>query len=225
MCGSTPPSATWPAPGTGAPAPAATSTPTGPADEAEVYHFIGKDILYFHALYWPAMLAGAGFRTPSRIWVHGFLTVDGVKMSKSRGTFINAATYAKHLDPQYLRYYYACKLGPDTSDLDLSLQDFAARVNADLVGSFANLPSRSAGLLKKLENRLGRMDDAGRALVAGIEAGAADIGRAYEACEFAVAMKLVASHADALNRYFDAEKPWEKIKADPERAARPSRPR
>jgi methionyl-tRNA synthetase len=188
------------------------------ADDAEVYHFIGKDILYFHALYWPAMLSGSGFRTPNRIWVHGFLTVDGVKMSKSRGTFINAATYAKHLDPQYLRYYYACKLGSDTSDVDLSLQDFAARVNTDLVGSFANLPSRSAGLLKKIENRLGRMDDAGRALVAGIEAGAADVGRAYEACEFAQAMRLVASHADALNRYFDGEKPWVVMKTDPERA-------
>ncbi len=191
------------------------------SEEAEVYHFIGKDILYFHALYWPAMLAGAGFRTPSRIWVHGFLTVNGVKMSKSRGTFINAETYAKHLDPQYLRYYYACKLGNDTSDVDLSLQDFAARVNSDLVGSFANLPSRSAGLLKKIENRLGRMDDAGRALVAGIEAGAADIGRAYEACEYATAMKLAMTHADALNRHFDAEKPWEKMKADPERARGP----
>jgi methionyl-tRNA synthetase len=187
-------------------------------DDAEVYHFIGKDILYFHALYWPAMLSGSGFRTPNRIWVHGFLTVDGVKMSKSRGTFINAATYAKHLDPQYLRYYYACKLGPDTSDVDLSLQDFAARVNSDLVGSFANLPSRSAGLLKKIENRLGRMDDAGRTLVAGIEAGAADVGRAYEACEFAQAMRLVAGHADALNRYFDGEKPWVVMKTDPERA-------
>jgi methionyl-tRNA synthetase len=188
------------------------------SDEAEVYHFIGKDILYFHALYWPAMLSGAGFRAPNRIWVHGFLTVDGVKMSKARGTFINAATYLKHLDPQYLRYYYACKLGPDVADIDLSMQDFVARVNSDLVGSFANLPSRSAGLLKKLENRLGRMDDAGRALVAGIEAGAAEIGRAYEACEYATAMRLAMSHADTLNRYFDNEKPWEKMKTDPERA-------
>jgi methionyl-tRNA synthetase len=188
------------------------------SDEAEVYHFIGKDILYFHALYWPAMLAGAGFRTPNRIWVHGFLTVDGTKMSKSRGTFINAATYLKHLDPQYLRYYYACKLGPDTADVDLSTQDFAARVNADLVGSFVNLPSRSAGLLKKIDSRLGAMDDAGRALVAGIEAGAGEIGAAYEACEYAVAMRKIMSHADALNRHFDAEKPWERMKAEPERA-------
>jgi len=189
------------------------------SDEAEVYHFIGKDILYFHALYWPAMLAGAGFRTPSRIWVHGHLTVDGAKMSKSRGTFINAATYLKHLDPQYLRYYYACKLGPATDDLDLSVEDFAARVNADLVGNFANLPSRAAGLLaRRLDNRLGRMDAAGRALAASLEAAAADIGRAYEACEFAAAMRAVAAQADALNRYMEQEKPWELVKAEPERA-------
>ncbi|MBE3098569.1 MAG: methionine--tRNA ligase [Planctomycetes bacterium] len=189
------------------------------ARDAEVYHFIGKDILYFHALYWPAMLYGAGFRAPSRIWVHGFLTVDGQKMSKSRGTFINAATYLKHLDPQYLRYYYACKLGPDRSDLDLSTQDFVARVNADLVGNFANLPSRAAGLLaRRLDNRLGRMDAAGRALAASLEAAAADIGRAYEACEFATAMRAIAAQADALNRYMEQEKPWERVKAEPERA-------
>jgi len=187
-------------------------------DGAEVYHFIGKDILYFHALYWPAMLAGSGFRTPDRIWVHGFLTVDGVKMSKSRGTFINAATYLKHLDPQYLRYYYACKLNSGISDVDLSTQDFAARVNADLVGSFVNLPSRSAGLLKKLDSRLGRMDADGREVVAAIEAGGGDIGRAYAGCEYAAAMRLIMSHADSLNRHFDAAKPWELVKTDPERA-------
>jgi methionyl-tRNA synthetase len=140
-------------------------------------------------------------------------------MSKSRGTFINAATYLKHLDPQYLRYYYACKLGPDTSDLDLSTQDFAARVNADLVGNFANLPSRAAGLLtRRLEGRLGRMDAPGRALVDAIQAAAADIGRAYEACEFAAAVRAITAQADALNRYMEREKPWETVKADPERA-------
>jgi methionyl-tRNA synthetase len=188
------------------------------AQGAEVYHFIGKDILYFHALYWPAMLAGAGFRTPDRIWVHGFLTVDGVKMSKSRGTFINAATYLKHLDPQYLRYYYACKLGPDTADIDLSTQDFAARVNADLVGNYVNLPSRSSGLLKKLDSRLGAMDDAGIAVFQSIYASGPEIRQAYEACEYATAMRLIKSHADTLNRYFDAAKPWELVKTEPERA-------
>ena len=187
-------------------------------DDAELYHFIGKDILYFHTLFWPAMLACAGYRMPRRIFIHGFLTVDGLKMSKSRGTFINAATYLKHLDPQYLRYYYACKLGPDTGDLDLSTQDFAARVNTDLVNSFVNLPSRSAGLLGRLDSRLGSMDADGRAIVAAIEAGSGDVGRAYEACEYAVAMRLIMSHAAALNRFFDAAKPWDLVKTDPERA-------
>ncbi len=189
------------------------------SDDAELYHFIGKDILYFHALYWPAMLAGAGFRMPSRIWVHGFLTVDGFKMSKSRGTFINARTYLKHLDPQYLRYYYACKLGPGTEDLDLSLQDFIARVNKDLVGNFANLPSRSAGLLaKRLENRLGRIGDAGRTMLSGIEAAADEIGEAYEGCRYAAAVRAVTAQADRLNRFMEETRPWETVKTQPESA-------
>ena len=189
------------------------------SEEAELYHFIGKDILYFHALFWPAMLAGAGFRMPRRIFVHGFLTVDGLKMSKSRGTFINAAAYLKHLDPQFLRYYYACKLGPAIDDIDLSKQDFVARVNADLVGNLVNLPSRAAGLLaRRLENRLGRIDPAGRALLDSIQAAAGDIGRAYEACEFAQAMRLITAQADVLNRYMECEKPWERSKTEPDRA-------
>jgi methionyl-tRNA synthetase len=189
------------------------------AEDAELYHFIGKDILYFHALYWPAMLAGSGFRAPVRIWVHGFLTVDGTKMSKSRGTFVNAATYLRHLDPQYLRYYYACKLGSGVDDIDLATQDFVARVNADLVGNFANLPSRSAGLLaRRLENRLGRLDADGRQLVGAVQSAADDIGRAYEACEYAAAVRLIAAQADALNRYMERTKPWEAVRAQPEQA-------
>ena len=189
------------------------------SEDAELYHFIGKDILYFHTLFWPAMLAGAGFRMPMRIFVHGFLTVDGSKMSKSRGTFVNARTYLDHLDPQYLRYYYACKLGPGIDDIDLSTQDFVARVNADLVGNFANLPSRAAGLLaRRLDNRLGTMDAEGAALVAGIEAAAPQVGAAYEACEFAAAIRAITAQADALNRYMEREKPWETVKTDPERA-------
>ena len=185
----------------------------------ELYHFIGKDILYFHTLYWPAMLAGAGFRLPNRIWVHGHLTVDGTKMSKSRGTFINAATYLKHLDPQYLRYYYACKLGPGVDDLDLSTEDFIGRVNADLVGNFANLPSRAAGVLaKRLENRLGRMDDEGRALVDQIQAAGAGIAAAYEACEYAVAIRAITAQADLINQYLERKQPWQKIKTEPEAA-------
>jgi len=188
-------------------------------EDAELYHFIGKDILYFHTLFWPAMLAGAGFRMPMRIFVHGFLTVDGLKMSKSRGTFVNAATYLRHLDPQYLRYYYACKLGPGTEDVDLSSADFVARVNADLVGNFANLPSRSAGLLAgRLDSRLGRLNSPGAELVGRIQAAAPDIGRAYEACQYAPAMRLIAAQADLVNRYMEAEKPWETVRAEPERA-------
>jgi methionyl-tRNA synthetase len=189
------------------------------SDEAEVYHFIGKDILYFHALYWPAMLAGCGFRTPNHIWVHGFLTVDGVKMSKARGTFINAATYLEHLDPQYLRYYYACKLNSGISDIDLSTQDFAARVNADLVGNYVNLASRSAGLLaRRLDNRLGKMDAKGQLLVSSIESVSGSIMNSYHICEFSGAMRYIAAEADRLNRYMESEKPWEIVKTDPERA-------
>jgi len=189
------------------------------SNDAELYHFIGKDILYFHALYWPAMLAGAGFRMPNRIWVHGFLTVDGAKMSKSRGTFINARTYLRHLDPQFLRYYYACKLGPGTEDLDLSLQDFVARVNKDLVGNFANLPSRSAGLLaKRLENRLGTLDAQAQSMLGAIEAAAGAIGDDYEACEYAAAVRAITAEADRLNQYMEATRPWETVKTDPERA-------
>ena len=125
--------------------------------EAELYHFIGKDILYFHSLFWPAVLRGARYRTPSGIFVHGFLTVDGQKMSKRRGTFITAAAFAKHLDPDYLRYYFASKLGPGIDDIDLSFGDFVAKVNADLVGKLVNIASRCAGFVQRLnDGRLAR---------------------------------------------------------------------
>ena len=117
--------------------------------ETEMYHFIGKDIIYFHALFWPAMLAGSDFRTPSAIFAHGFLTVDGQKMSKSRGTFITARTYLNHLNPEYLRYYFAAKLGSGVDDIDLNLEDFTARVNSDLVGKVVNIASRCSGFIKK----------------------------------------------------------------------------
>ncbi len=124
----------------------------GAGSDTELYHFIGKDIIYFHALFWPAMLHGAGFRTPSAIFSHGFLTVDGAKMSKSRGTFIKARTYLDHLNPEYLRYYFAAKLGSGVDDIDLNLEDFAARVNSDLVGKVVNIASRCAGFIKKRFN-------------------------------------------------------------------------
>ena len=120
-----------------------------PDSSAEVHHFIGKDIVNFHALFWPAVLDGANFRTPTKIHAHGFLTVDGTKMSKSRGTFILAKTYLEHLNPEYLRYYYAAKLNGSVDDLDLNLEDFAARVNSDLVGKVVNIASRTAGFLVK----------------------------------------------------------------------------
>ncbi len=116
---------------------------------AELYHFIGKDIIYFHTLFWPAMLHGADFRTPTSIFIHGFLTVDGQKMSKSRGTFIKASTYLEHLNPEYLRYYFAAKLGSGVDDIDLNLEDFSQRVNSDLVGKFVNIASRCAGFITK----------------------------------------------------------------------------
>ena len=116
----------------------------------ELYHFIGKDIVYFHTLFWPSVLSGAGYRKPSGIFVHGFLTVDGLKMSKSRGTFILATTYAKYLEPDCLRYYFAAKLGPTADDIDLNMDDFAARVNSDVVGKFVNFGSRFAGFIHRL---------------------------------------------------------------------------
>ena len=121
----------------------------GENSNVELYHFIGKDIVYFHALFWPALLHGAAFRTPTEIFVHGFLTVDGQKMSKSRGTFIKARTYLEHLNPEYLRYYFAAKLNDRTEDIDINFEDFIQRINADLVGKFVNIASRCASFLNK----------------------------------------------------------------------------
>lgn len=185
----------------------------------EIHHFIGKDITYFHALFWPAMLMGAGFNTPTKLSIHGFLTVNGEKMSKSRGTFINAATYLKHLDPQYLRYYFACKLGPGTEDIDLNTEDFAARVNSDLVGKIANLVSRSASMLNKnLEGKMGTVGDQGRKLLMRLQAASEKIADDYEQVRFSAAMVRIRDLADEANRYFDEQKPWLQIKADKEAA-------
>ena len=184
---------------------------------AEVHHFIGKDIVNFHTLFWPAMLEGAGFRTPTRIHTHGFLTVDGTKMSKSRGTFINASTYREHLDPEYLRYYFAAKLGPNTDDIDLSLDDFVARVNADLVGKVVNIASRCAGFLHKQHGgRLGAKI-ADEALWAEAQAALGPVGEAFDSGEYAKAVRLIMALADRANQYIDAEKPWVLAK-DPQQA-------
>ncbi len=180
----------------------------GPHSSAELYHFIGKDIIYFHALFWPAMLHGSAFRTPSAVYAHGFLTVNGEKMSKSRGTFIKARTYLDHLDPQYLRYYFAAKLGAGVEDLDLNFDDFTQRVNSDLVGKVVNIASRCAGFIKKrFEGRLATAlpdpDLFHRFLGAGEE-----IAALYEAREFGKAMREIMALADVANQYIDENKPW-----------------
>jgi len=175
---------------------------------AEMYHFIGKDIMYFHTLFWPAMLKGAGFRLPSSVFVHGFLTVDGQKMSKSRGTFITARTYLDHLHPEYLRYYFAAKLGAAIDDIDLNLEDFQHRVNADLVGKVVNIASRCAGFITR--NFAGRLAAQGDdpALVSALQAAGSGIAQAYEAREFGRAMREIMALADRVNQYIDQRKPW-----------------
>jgi methionyl-tRNA synthetase len=178
-------------------------------DQAEVYHFIGKDILYFHTLFWPAMLQGAGFRTPNAVYAHGFLTVDGKKMSKSRGTFINARTYLDHLDPEYLRYYYASKLASRVDDLDLSLDDFVLRVNSDLVGKVVNLASRTAGfLVKRFDGRLMAPYPADTGLYEQFVEAGTEIGAFYEQREFSKAMQAIMRLADKANQYVEQQAPW-----------------
>jgi methionyl-tRNA synthetase len=184
----------------------------GPNSTAELYHFIGKDIAYFHTLFWPANLHGAGFRTPSAVFCHGFLTVNGRKMSKSRGTFINARTYLDHLDPEYLRYYFAGKLGAGIDDLDLNLDDFVQRVNSDLVGKVVNIASRCAGFISK--GFEGRMADslADPELYARFVSTGDEIASYYEEREFAKAVREIMALADLANQYIDEHKPWVLVK-------------
>ncbi len=179
-----------------------------PGNNTEMVHFIGKDIIYFHALFWPAMLEGAGFRQPDNIYAHGFLTVDGKKMSKSRGTFIKARTYLNHLDPEYLRYYFAAKLGSGIDDIDLSLEDFQTRINADLVGKVVNIASRCAGYLSKKCD--GQLTDslADVALFESFTNQAEVIAERYEKREFGQAMREIMALADRANQYIDEMKPW-----------------
>ena len=184
---------------------------------AELHHFIGKDIAYFHTLFWPAMLHGAGYRRPTAVHCHGFLTVNGQKMSKSRGTFIMARTYLEHLDPEYFRYYIAGKLGPAVEDIDLNLEDFVLRVNADLVGKVVNIASRCAGFISKRFD--GKLDGADTALVAELTSAADTIAAHYEQREYAKAMRVVMGLADRANQYIDQEKPWQLAK-DPAQESR-----
>lgn len=176
--------------------------------DAEVYHFIGKDIVYFHALFWPAMLHGADLRTPTAVNCHGFLTVDGAKMSKSRGTFIKAATYAEHLNPEYLRYYFAAKLTSKVDDLDLNLDDFSARVNSDLVGKVVNIASRCAGFVKKLGGGKLAGHCAEPQMVARFIAAGDQIADDFEAREFSRAMRKIMELADEANTYIADKAPW-----------------
>ena len=182
---------------------------------AEVHHFIGKDIVNFHALFWPAVLDGANFRTPTKVHTHGFLTVDGTKMSKSRGTFILAKTYLDHLSPEYLRYYYAAKLNGSADDLDLNLEDFVARVNADLVGKVINIASRTAGFLVKQFDGVLADTVYDEALMAQFHAQVEPIAALFEAGDTAKAMREVTALADAANQYIAKHEPWNMAK-DPE---------
>ncbi|MHC4747828.1 MAG: methionine--tRNA ligase, partial [Planctomycetota bacterium] len=184
----------------------------------ELYHFIGKDIMYFHALFWPAMLIGSGFKTANNLFVHGFLTVNGEKMSKSRGTFIKANTYLNHLDPEYLRYYYASKLSGRVEDIDFSTEDFINKTNSNLVGKFANLASRSGPMLtKKLNSQLGQLDKQGKELIENLTAEKQSIAENYESLNYAVVVRTITALADNANRYVEQNQPWATIKTDPEK--------
>ena len=187
--------------------------------QTELYNFIGKDILYFHTLFWPAMLHGSGFRRPTDVYAHGFLTVNGKKMSKSRGTFIMARTYLEHLDPEYLRYYYAGKLNEKIEDLDLNLEDFVQRINSDLVGKVVNIASRCARFIaNRFDGRLSTELDRPE-LFAELVAARDEISKAYEARAFSRAMRQIMALADKANQYVNETEPWV-IAKDPDQQAR-----
>jgi methionyl-tRNA synthetase len=191
-----------------------------PDSNAELYHFIGKDILYFHALFWPAMLQHAGFRTPTKLFAHGFLTVNGEKMSKSRGTFITASSYIEHVkNTEYLRYYYAAKLNGTMEDIDLNLEDFVAKVNSDLIGKYINIASRTAGILHKhFSGKIGKLElgkDASTSksvydiIIQDMQKAASRIQEFYEDRRFALAIRETMKLADETNKWLDKYKPWE----------------
>ena len=182
--------------------------------DTELYHFIGKDIVYFHALFWPATLMGSDFRTPNAVFAHGFLSVNGQKMSKSRGTFIQARTYLDNLDAEYLRYYYASKLTAKIDDIDLNLEDFKQRVNSDLVGKVVNIASRSASfVVKKFDKELSS-DCIDKDLYNEFVETGSDIAKHYEARNFNQAMRLIMKLADKANQYIDEKKPWQLAKVE-----------
>jgi len=184
----------------------------GEDSKAELYHFIGKDIIYFHSLFWPAMLDGAKFRKPTNVFAHGFVTVNGAKMSKSKGTFIKARTYLDHLNPEYLRYYFAAKLNSGITDFDLNLEDFAQRVNSDLVGKVVNIASRCAGFITKKFD--GKLSDAimDQALLTEFQDASESIANSYENREFGRAIREIMALADKANQFIDTNAPWVLIK-------------
>jgi len=186
----------------------------GKDSDTELYHFIGKDIIYFHALFWPATLMGSDFRTPSAVFAHGFLSVNGHKMSKSRGTFINARTYLENLDPEYLRYYYAYKLTAKIDDIDLNLEDFKKRVNSDLVGKVINIASRSASFVVKKYDKQLSANCIDKSLYDEFVDAGSDIAKHYEARNFSHAMRLIMKLADKANQYIDEKKPWQLAKIE-----------
>ncbi len=185
-----------------------------PDSECEVYHFIGKDIARFHTLFWPAELYGADLRTPTAVWAHGFLTVNGQKMSKSRGTFITAETYLKHLNPEYLRYYFAGKLDDSIDDLDLNLDDFKMRVNTDLVGKLINIASRCAGFITRVFEGQLSAGLPNTQMFEDFAQASETIAKAYESRQYSKVTRLIMQLADQTNRYIDSEKPWVLVKED-----------
>lgn len=184
--------------------------------KTEIYHFIGKDIVYFHTLFWPALLKSADFKAPTRVNVHGHVMVNGEKMSKSKGTFISARVYLNHLDPQFLRYYYATKINASVDDLDLNFNDFSSRVNSDLVGKIVNLASRGAQMLtKKLDGVMSVPDNEGEELLAKINSRADMIAQHYDERDFAKATTAIRELAEMTNKYFDEKAPWKTVETDP----------
>lgn len=182
--------------------------------DAELYHFIGKDIISFHTLFWPSVLKGAGYRTPTAVWAHGFVTVNGQKMSKSKGTFIKARTYLNHLEPEYIRYYYAAKLSSKIDDFDLNLEDFAARVNSDLVGKLINIASRCAGFITKQFDATLSPTVSEPELLAEFTSASDELASFYEGREFGKAVKQIMALADKANAYIAEQEPWKLVKND-----------
>ena len=188
-------------------------------NNSEVYHFIGKDISYFHTLFWQASLMGVDFRTPKHIFIHGFITVNGQKMSKSRGTFISARTYLNNLAPEYLRYYYASKTNGRLEDVDINFEDFVSKVNSDLVGNFVNIISRSAGILgKHFDNTISTLNEEGQVLLNKIREKKNEIANAYNECKYINAVKETLLLCDEVNKYYEENKPWVLVKEDKEKA-------